>query len=467
LKNPNIIEDFSSLVAGVDKEVPLLSGEKRRYVNLDNAATTPPFIDVINAIDTFAGWYSSVHRGTGYKSLISTKIYNQCRRVISDFVGADPDFHTVIFCHNTTDAINKICQCQCMDKNVVVLTTIMEHHSNLLPWRFCCNVDYVDLNPADGSLDLASMKDKLEFYKGRVRLVAVTGASNIAGFMPPIKEIARLAHQYGAKILVDAAQLIAHRTINMGRGDEPDHIDFLAFSAHKMYAPFGSGALIGPKECFRGGRPFIVGGGAVEIVTLDEVIWSEAPEREEAGTPNLFGALAVARAAQMLQKIGMERVAAHERHLTGLMLSLLKDIPGIKIYGDSDASLSRDRVSVIPILSERYNHALLAAILGYEWGIGVRHGCFCAQPYVVKLLNAEDPDAAQYVNQIINKDRGSLPGFVRISFGIYNTADDAEYLALALREIMKNGARYPYRLEKSAGEYFPLNSDIPLEHDFL
>lgn len=467
MKTHDSIEDFSSLVVGLEKEVPLLSGEKRRYVNLDNAATTPPFIDVINAIDGFAGWYSSVHRGTGYKSLISTKLYNQCRQIISDFVGADPDFHTVIFCHNTTDAINKLCQRNCMDKDDVVLSTVMEHHSNLLPWRFCRNVDYVAVNSADGSLDLDSMKEKLEFHKGRVRLVAVTGASNITGFMPPIKEIAALAHQYGARILVDAAQLIAHRAINMGRGDEPDHIDFLAFSAHKMYAPFGSGALIGPKECFREGRPVTVGGGAVEVVTLEDVIWSDAPEREEAGTPNLFGALSLARAAQMLQKIGMDKVAAHERELTGRMLTLLKEIPGIKIYGDTDSSLSRDRVSVIPILAERFNHALMAAILGYEWGIGVRHGCFCAQPYVVKLLNANDAELSKYVEQIINKDRSNLPGFVRISFGIYNTTADAEYLAHALREIMKNGARFPYRLEKSEGEYYPLNSSIPLGHEFL
>jgi len=297
--------------------------------------------------------------------------------------------------------------------------------------------------------------------------VALTGASNITGFMPPLKEIAILTHEHGAKILVDGAQLLAHRAIVMGRGDAPEHIDFLAFSAHKMYAPFGCGVLIGPKECFQDGKPAIVGGGSVELVTLKDVIWAEVPEKEEAGTPNLIGALALARAIQIFQEIGMENVAMHDRELTRKTLELLKEIPGIRIFGASDPFLKRDRVGVIPILADKYDHALLAAILGYEWGIGVRHGCFCAHSYVSHLFELSEDDLEEYIKQIRTGDRSRLPGFVRISFGVYNTAEEIEYFSYALREILAKGPQFPYRLEKREGEYIPEGLANHFSLDFL
>ena len=461
------MKDARDLVVGLEKEVPLLDGTKRRYINLDNAATTPPFKEVLNAINEFAGWYSSVHRGTGYKSLLSTKLYNHCRDIVGQFIGADPSFHIVIFCNNTTDAINKICCRLNLARDEVVLTTLMEHHSNQLPWRFCGAVDYVELNDADGTLDLNSLRAKLEQYKGRVRLVAVTGASNITGIINPIRDIGTLAHQYGAFFLVDMAQLIAHRPVQMGYASDSGHIDFMAFSAHKMYAPFGCGVLAGPKGFFNEGRPAMVGGGTVELVTMKEIVWSEAPEREEAGSPNLFGALALAKAIQMLQRLGMENVAAHERDLTRKTLRLLREIPGITIYGDNDPDLKQDRVGVIPILAECYGHGLLAAILSYEWGIGVRHGCFCAHSYVTHLFDLSQEDLDKYLDRVRKGDRTDLPGLVRISFGIYNTPEEIEYLALALREIMKNGPRFKYALNKAEGEYYPEGSSDKIDLSFL
>ena len=464
---PLAMKDARELVVGLDKEVPLLDGTKRRYINLDNAATTPPFREVLDAINEFAGWYSSVHRGTGYKSLLSTKLYNHCREIVAQFIGADPSFHTVIFCNNTTDAINKICCRMNLAREGVVLTTLMEHHSNQLPWRFCGHVDYIGISEQDGSLDLVSLKQKLEQYKGRVKLVAVTGASNITGIINPIREIGILAHEYGAFFLVDMAQLIAHRPVRMGQSSDPGHIDFMAFSAHKMYAPFGCGALVGPREFFNDGRPAMVGGGTVELVTLKEIVWAEAPEKEEAGSPNLFGALALAKAIQVLQKLGMENVAEHERDLTRKILNLLREIPEITIYGDRDPDLKKDRVGVIPILAERYGHGLLAAILSYEWGIGVRHGCFCAHSYVSHLFELSQEDLEKYLAQVRSGDRTDLPGLVRISFGIYNTQEEIEYLASALKEILKNGSRFKYVLNKAEGEYYPEGSSDKIDLSFL
>jgi cysteine desulfurase/selenocysteine lyase len=240
---------FRSEIVGIDRSVPLLDGSKRAYTFFDNAASTPTFCGVQQKVDEFLGWYSSVHRGSGFKSLVSTGAYEQAREIVARFVGANPDTHSVIFGKNTTEAINKLAHRFSLQRGDVVLTTAMEHHSNDLPWRPRAQVEYVGLCE-DGSLDIEDLQRKLEHLTGRVKLVAVTGASNVTGFAPPIYDIAELAHQHGAVILADCAQLAPHRSIDVGPLDAPRHLDFVALSAHKMYAPFGTGALIGPREFF-------------------------------------------------------------------------------------------------------------------------------------------------------------------------------------------------------------------------
>ncbi len=460
--------DIRSLVAGLDKEVPVFNLGKRQYVNFDNAATTPPFKEVINVINEFSGWYSSVHRGTGYKSQISTKIYNECREIVRNFIGADHDYHSVIFCNNTTDAMNRVCYSLNIEKDEVVLTTFMEHHSNQLPWRcHAANVDYVEVNEEDGSLDLNSLKNKLEEHRGKVRLMTVTGASNITGIINPIKEIARMVHNAGALICVDAAQLISHRPLKMGSPDDIEHIDFVAFSAHKMYAPFGIGVLVGPKSFFENGKPAFVGGGTVDLVTFKDIIWTEAPEREEPGSPNVFGALALAKSIQILQSIGSERIMQHERSLTKKTLTLLNKIDNLKIFGLNDPDLKRDRLAVFPLLSDKYPHGLLAAILSYEYGIGVRHGCFCAHSYLIKLFKLSEQEIDKYVDLVKDGQKYNLPGLVRISLGIYNTTDEIEYLAFALNEILSKGPRLKYYLNKDSGDYMPENFNINTDLNFV
>jgi len=265
--------------------------------------------------------------------------------------------------------------------------------------------------------------------------------------------------------LVDCAQLVAHRPLNMGAADDPEHLDFAAFSAHKMYAPFGSGALIGPKSFFEDGPPGVWGGGAVDLVSLNEIAWSQAPEKEEAGTPNLIGILAMAKAAEILMELGMDNVEQHEKQLTAAAMNKLKKIEGIILYGKPESSPGCDRVSVIPILPEKMNHALLAAALGYEWGIGVRNGCFCAHPYIEHLFQLTDQEIGLYMKQIRAGDHSELPGFVRISLGLYNTEQDLDYLSRALGEIMTNGPRYQYRQKKETGEYLPENTPDSFDLD--
>lgn len=457
------LEEIRRRIVGLDREVPLLGGGRRTYINFDNGATTPPFRETLEAMGAFMEWYSSVHRGTGFKSLLSTDVYESCRAQVGRFVGADPERHTVIFCCNTTHAINKLCRRLRLAPGERVLSTVMEHHSNLLPWRMAGAVETVGLCGLGGTLDLEEMERKLQ--GGGVRLVTVTGASNVTGTMPPLGRIARLAHAHGAQLMVDAAQLAAHRAIVMGTPGEPDSIDFLAFSAHKIYAPFGLGVLIGPREFFAGGPPTVAGGGTVKLVTDDDIIWAEAPYLEEAGSPNVTGAVALAKALQILESIGMERVAQHERELTGHLLRRLAGIRGIRVYGDRDTAPGTDRVGVVPILAEGYEHALLAAILGYEYGIGVRHGCFCAHPYLLRLLNVSAEQSEANAARVRGGNHHGLPGFVRISLGIYNTTAEIDTLAEALTTIMREGPRGSYR-PAAAGQYRPEHFEFDLSGHF-
>ncbi|MGD8584407.1 MAG: aminotransferase class V-fold PLP-dependent enzyme, partial [Chloroflexota bacterium] len=298
-KRPEGHLDLRNRVVGYDQLVPLLDGRLIRYVNLDNAASTPALRDVLEVVDHFMPYYSSVHRGTGFKSRLSTVAYDQAHEIVAEFVGADPETNTVIFGKNTTEAVNKLSYRLPVGKDEIIISTQLEHHSNDLPWRRRGKVVHIKATP-EGRLDEDDFDLQLQRYAGRIALVAVTGASNVSGFIQPVHRLARKAHAAGARILVDAAQLAPHRKVDMRPDDDPEHLDFLTLSAHKMYAPYGTGALIGPKEVFMQGAPEYPGGGTVDIVTLDEVNWAGMPDRDEAGSPNVVGAVAMAVAAQAL-----------------------------------------------------------------------------------------------------------------------------------------------------------------------
>ncbi|MEA3439378.1 MAG: aminotransferase class V-fold PLP-dependent enzyme, partial [Chloroflexota bacterium] len=283
--------NYRELFIGTDSMVPLLGGGQRAYVNLDNAASTPPLKAVQQAVDNFLPYYSSVHRGTGFKSQLSTHFYESAREAVLGFLNADAAEHACIFGKNTTEAINKLAhRFPFSAERDIVLTTMMEHHSNDLPWRGTANTVHIGVT-RDGQLDEQDLDHKLSTYAKRVALVAITGASNVTGFINPIHQIAEKAHAVGAQILADTAQFAPHRKINMRRLSDPGHLDFVTISAHKMYAPFGTGALVGRKEIFERGDPDVSGGGTVMIVTVDDVVWAEAPERDEAGSPNTVGAV--------------------------------------------------------------------------------------------------------------------------------------------------------------------------------
>lgn len=426
----------SNLVIGSKTKVPIANGEYVTAINFDNAATTPPFFTVLKGINQFSPWYSSIHRGAGFKSQLSSDIYDNARYLIQDFVHADKDNDTVIFTKNATESINLLSYVltqQDEDKNVI-LSTWMEHASNDLPWKDNFIVDYVEIDQC-GRLSIKDLERKLIKHKGKVKLVTVTGAANVTGYINPIHEIATIAHTYGAKIMVDGAQLVPHAQVNMMPSDNPEHLDYLVFSAHKMYAPFGTGVLIGPKNIFEKSKPLLRGGSTFRLYTHSQIQWLSPPQKCEAGTPNVMGVAALSSSICTLNALGMNKVFNYEKALYDYAVERMQCIPGIHFYSDSSKD---DTISIIPFNMENISHQCMAVILAKEAGISVRNGFFCAHPYCERLLGLSEADMEYY---FINT-KVPLPGMVRVSFGLYNTFDEIDKFIDTLNLISKKQKHY-------------------------
>lgn len=423
--------NWRNSVLGVNAKIPLTDNRLAVSINFDNAATTPPFVNVLYQVNRFAPYYSSIHRGFGYKSDLSSTLYESARQTVLNFIKGDPDHDVVLFVNNTTQAINKLSyRLLTTDSKHVILSTEMEHHSNDLPWRNKYQVEYIKVDE-NGRLSLDDLERKLHKHQGSVRLVTVTGASNVTGYLNPIHEIAKMAHAYGTEIMVDAAQLAPHAPIVMHPPGSPSHIDYLTFSGHKMYAPFGSGVLIGPKRAFQFGSPEYTGGGTVKAVTSNSVIWDNPPAKEEAGTPNVLGVVALKTAIETLTQIGMPLLSQYENHLWYYTVKKLSSLRGVKIYCDTDAN--KPRIGIIPFNIDGIHHTLVAEILSGEAGIATRTGCFCAHPYVQNLLNLTPAEITKFKN-----NPSMRPGMVRLSFGLYNDYREVDAFIQAVAKIVEN-----------------------------
>ncbi|PLX22927.1 MAG: aminotransferase [Ignavibacteria bacterium] len=458
-------EDLRGNIMGIDTEVPLIDGSRVPYVFLDNGASTPTFRHAFDVMGEFMPFYSGVHRGTGFKSILATQVFDETHVIAGTFVGADLTDNTVIFVKNTTEAVNKLANRCDWKEGDVVITTMMEHHSDDLPWRRHARVIHIGVDDK-GYLDMEQLREAFAANKGRVRFLAATGASNITGIINPIHELAEIAHSNGAYMFVDAAQLAPHRAIDVLPDDNPGHIDFIAYSAHKMYAPYGIGVLIGPKEYFSHGEPDMVGGGVVDIVELDQVAWSAPPAREEAGSPNVPGAVGLAAAIHMLQSVGMNAIAEHESTLVNHAIEKMKEVPGMLIYGPVEKEELHNKVGVIAFDIAGVPHAKLAAILSVEAGIGVRNGCFCAHPYVKRLLQYGEEDSQKVTEEILSGDRTNLPGMVRASFGCYNNIEDVDRLIDILHRVARGEIKGDYELDRRSGTYWPRNFDYSFSEYF-
>jgi selenocysteine lyase/cysteine desulfurase len=264
--------------------------------------------------------------------------------------------------------------------------------------------------------------------------------------MPALEAITEAAHSRDVPVFVDAAQLAPHRPI-------PGNADFVAWSGHKMYAPFGAGALVGPRRAFVDGDPFLAGGGAVDLVDLDEIIWTDPPEREEAGSPNVVGAVALHAAIDEFERLSPAAIEAHDREIARRLRAGLMAIDRVQLLGPG---LDTETLPVASFVVREVPHALLAARLSAEHGIGVRHGCFCAHPYLLRLLGLSDDQVRDYRDAVLRGDRREIPGAVRASGSLSTSVADVDRFLAAVDAVV-NGSppAVAYEQDPHTGDYWP------------
>ena len=430
--------DYRNLYDGIEDRIKLPSGEKVTPINFDNGATTPPLKSVTKLIQDNIKNYGPIARGVGAKGEYCTTMFEKSREIILKFLGLKGcNSHTVIFTKSDTEGLNILANTLIKNKEDMILTTRMEHHANDLPFRKVGKVVHVDVDKL-GRININDIEQELIKAKGKIKVVTVTGASNVTGYITPIHDIAKLAHKYNALIIVDAAQLIAHDKVDMKGNNKDEMIDFITFSAHKAYAPFGSGAIVGLKEYLKDPDPFLAGGGCVAGVFDESVIWSGIPERYEGGTQNFFGVIAMAKALDDLQNIGFENIKSHEKNIKDYIINCMKSINHVTLYGDCDNT--NDRLGVITFNVEDMNYDAVAVKMATEKGVSLRCGKFCAHPYVYRLMGVSDCDGYR---DIVSGE--SYYGMVRASLGLYNTVEEAnifldqlDYIANVVRKTHRN-----------------------------
>jgi cysteine desulfurase / selenocysteine lyase len=395
------VTDLSHLKA----DFPILDGGLHF---LDSGASSQKPIPVLEAMDRFARTsYANVHRGAYKLSVAATDAYEAARSRVAAFIGAD-DPREVIFTRGTTTSLNMVAfgwGQENLEPGDRILATVIEHHANLVPWQMVSKrtgavLDHVPMT-SDFRLDMASLKEKLA---GGVKVVAVTGMSNVLGTIPDIAEIGRLARAHRARVVVDAAQLVPHAGVDV----RSLGADFVAFSSHKMLGPTGIGVLWGRMDALEEMEPFEGGGEMISDVTLDHATWAPIPHRFEAGTPPIVEAVGLHAAIDYLDGIGMDVVFAHDRELTATALSRLSDMPGITIHGPSDVEA---RGGVVSFSMEGAHAHDLATILD-EHDVAVRAGHHCAKPLMREL---------------------GVAATARASFYVYNTEEDIDALVGGLR----------------------------------
>lgn len=358
-------------------------------------------------------------------------MFNEARNIILDFFNlGNNDDYTVIYTKSDTEGLNILANVLIKDEDDIVLTTRMEHHANDIPFRRVCKVIYVDVDVL-GRINIDDIENELIKANGKIKLVTITGASNVTGYINEIHDIARIVHKYGAIIIVDGAQLIAHKEVDMKGNSMDEEIDFLTFSAHKAYAPFGSGAIVGKKEYLNEEDPFLSGGGCVAGVFDEKILWTAVPEKYEAGTQNFFGVIAMAKALSDLKNIGFENIVSHEKKLKNYLINSMKDIKNIIMYGD--ANYIDDRIGVIPFNIKNKDYSEVSIKMATENAISLRAGKFCAHPYVYRLMGISDSDAYR---DVISGEY--FYGMIRLSLGLYNTMDEANIFLNEIEYIANN-----------------------------
>ena len=433
-----------------DKRINDYKVNGKRYVNLDNAATTPPFKAVEEGVDKYFTTYGSVHRGAGEKSKISTDVYEESREIIKRFVGAPRDAY-VIFSGNTTGGMNTLAHFFSFLNGKVAVSSI-EHSSSWLPWIKAEGekalgteqTSYSEVSELadkvqklggkqvlrygldeNGEFDLNKIEQLLKTEK--IKVFVLTASSNLTGYCPDIKKVGELVHKYGAFYVVDGCQYIQHHPINM----KEMGIDFLVASGHKFYAPYGGGFVVGSKEFLDKFLPYQIGGGNLPYITSEgEFLRYENQLAHDPGTPNAVGAVAMGIALNKLSEIGIQKVEEYETELTGKVYKELGEIEKVRLLVP-EKHLS----TVIPFVIEGKTAEDVARRLNDEFAIGVRAGNFCVYHVVRDLLKITPEQEAKIVEDVKMGNTATMPGVIRASFSICNDEDDARRLVEAVKQI--------------------------------
>ena len=403
-------------VEKIRADFPILSEEIRgqSLVFLDSAASAQKPRQVIDRVsDVYETSYANVHRGLHYLSEHATTAYEGAREKIRAFINAD-DVREVIYTKGATDAINLVAGSwgrQNLQAGDEIIISYAEHHSNIVPWQLLCEEKGAVLKviPVDDE-GAFHLDDFTALLSERTKIVAVTHVSNVLGTVLPIKEMARLAHQQGAVIMIDGCQGITHITIDVQDLD----CDFYAFSGHKLYGPSGIGVLYGKAHLLEAMPPYQSGGDMIERVTFAKTTWAELPHKFEAGTPPIAQAIGLGAAIDYVRSIGIAAIAAHEQDLLNYTTQKLSAVDGVRLIGTAAG-----KVSVISFVMDCAHPHDIATIVD-QTGVAIRAGHHCAQPLI---------------------DRFEIPSAARASFGMYNTRDDADRLVASLEKVKEIFAR--------------------------
>ncbi len=395
-------------VEKIRKDFPVLSQKVngKPLVYLDNGATTQKPLAVIHRIsDYYLKENSNVHRGVHHLSQVATEAYENARQYIAEYIHAE-EKSEIIFTRGTTEAVNLLATALIpwINAGDEIVVSVMEHHSNMVPWQQLCETRKAKLKiipmDMDGNLDLEIFSKLLN---PQTKLVAVTHVSNVLGTVNPVKKIVEIAHNAGVPVLIDGAQGIAHYPVDV----KETGADFYAFSGHKIYAPMGIGVLYGRKTWLRRLPPYQFGGEMIDRVTFEKTTFNELPYKYEAGTPNVEGALGLEAALRYVSSIGMEKIVAHEEALLHIAEEGLREIEGMRIIGKA-----KEKAAVLSFVVNGIHPYDLGTLLD-QMGIAVRTGHHCAQPLVDYL---------------------GIPGTVRASFALYNTQEEAKTFVEAVKK---------------------------------
>jgi len=430
---------------GVTTQYRTAQNKLLRRIHLDGAASPLAMKTAFETAQNLLPHYSNTHSHVHASAQITTQAMKWASKEILTFFDADPDIYTVIFTGSgTTAGVNRVARgmTELDSSRTHVLVSAMEHHANDLPHRqFGNKVTYLALSGEginQGAIDMAKLEKLLNKHRGEISYVAFSAISNVTGIINPFAEITRLAHQYDVPVLVDAAQAVAHMPISLSHEPKGTSFnpDFFVFSGHKMYAPGSPGILIAKKAILAKMPGQDLGGGSVADVSYYDYELSDSlPLREQSGTPNIVGAVSLAKVMYDLNKIGMTAVHQHNQMLVNDLLSRLKDLPNIIVYGSADCQ----RAGAVAFNHIHIDHGLLAAILNDYYMIATRNECFCAHPYVSSMLKQSlweldlEDIAPEDQTAYINRKRG----MVRASISLYNKKQDIDFFIDALQNISK------------------------------